>query len=216
LVSALMDAITRRLAARLNYLDARKSLLILSADKGALSAIGAPRELVDHRSRNSEILRFSFQAAFFCYCSMVAERTAGFAYALWKDQQSDIDCIFRRRTPNGVFEYEAVQLKEWPPLETSPSASLEGILAALPRHYTDNTGLRVGVYLNRDSVVPVGELPIPAIRVASLWLYGLGGRPGTEAFLCGNLLQGVRTVQLVGLPKLPSSLTALPRSANAD
>jgi hypothetical protein len=211
-----MDAITRRVAANLSYLDAKKSLLLHSARKTPLAAHGAPASLVDSRGHALERERFSFQAAFFCYGCMIGEKGDSWAYALWEEQQSDFDCIFRRRSANGSWAYEPVQLKEVPPAEPKDSVSLETLFAKLATHYRNNRDLRVGIYLNRDGVTQLDHLAVPMTNVASLWLYGVGGELSNGGFLFGNLLTTDRRLVHFELPKLPASLTMLPRSARAD
>lgn len=210
-----MDAITRRVASGLQYLDAKKSFLLHIARRTPLTAFGAPASLVDSRDRALERLRFSFQAAFFCYGCMAAEGGTAYSYALWETQQSDIDCIFRRRSTNGTWAYEPVQLKEVPPPDANVSASLDALLANLAAHYRDNRHLRIGIYLNRDSVVQFDRLIVPSVNISSLWLYGVSGELANHGFLLGNMLSAQRNSVHFELPRLPASLTDLPRSANA-
>jgi len=145
---------------------------------------------------------------------MAAEDTKGMAYALWPEQQSDIDCVCRRRVASGGLTYEAVQLKEWPSVETAPG--LQDLLTALPGRYAANRDLRVGIYLNREANTPLSHLSIPSIAIGSLWFYGLSGDLPNQGFLCGDLLRDEKTVYQFPLPRPGSSLTALPRSADAD
>ncbi len=211
-----MDTITRRIAAGLRYLDPTKSLLLLGAARTSLAVAGAPTSRIDARARTHEGQRFSFQAAFFCFATAQAEADDSLAYAMWPEQGSDIDCIFRRRAADGTHHFDAVQLKELPPQETAPAVSLESLLQSLSRRYPDSRELRVGIYLNRDEVTAMDRLAVPIIRVAGAWLYGLGGRLPNGGFLFGNLLATERNLAEFTLPRLPGSLTALPRSILAD
>lgn len=210
-----MDAITRRIASSLHFHDAADSLLMHQARRMPLSAYDAPAKRIDSRGHARERERFDFQATFFCYACMIAEGGTAWAYALWKEQQSDIDCIFRRKQLDGKWAYEPVQLKEALPADTN-SASMEAFFSDLSAKNYTNPNLQIGIYMNRATSLQPDRLVVPPINVSSLWMYGEGGKFANGGFLCGNLLNAKRNLVCFELPRLPSSLTNLPRSTSAE
>lgn len=209
-----MDVIASRIAARLRYLDPLRSLRQLRAHRDSLVACGAPQSWVDARTRARERERFSFQAAFFAYLCSMHEGDSSLCYALWEDQQSDTDCVFRRSDPDGRMSYEPVQLKELPSIR--PMVTINSLLEGLAQTYVNSSDLRVGVFLNRDENIRLNDLVIAPTRLASLWLFGLDAARKEGCFLCGNLLNQSYQVDEFLLPRRPQSLTELAGDAYVD
>ncbi|MFN0069212.1 MAG: hypothetical protein ACKVYV_16450 [Limisphaerales bacterium] len=168
----------------LEYVGPRKALLLnfffrsLSAVKG-------------WRTRTLEAYRFKEQAALFCYGMKMAMPTHDWAFAMWPEQQSDIDCVFRIKS-EGSRRYLKVQLKEVVPESINQTASVQQILQKF-NNSKASRGLVVGVYINRNGTLVVKDLILPEGFDGQVWLLGLCGENNQRRFLVGDLMNDPKT-----------------------
>lgn len=81
-----------------------------------------------------------------------------------------------------------MQLKEAVPHDVNPSASVQGIVDALAK-YSDSSELTVAIHLNQRSYFDPGELSIPDLRIAALWIFGAISEDESDWGLWGNFLE---------------------------
>jgi hypothetical protein len=166
------------------YHDPR-GVLIGLADAAAKHG---PLESRTMRKREMRPYAQHWQAALFCYgMSQMASQPLQYAMA----EHEDYDCIFRG-VVRGVPVYSRVQLKELPPAEINPEASLEKGLQQLECKYYSGNNLVVAMHVNRAMErFRVGEVAIPKhLRISELWLYGCINPPRGEWLVYGNMLGG--------------------------
>jgi hypothetical protein len=110
------------------------------------------------------------------------------SFALWPDENSPIDAVFRRRAASGEMAFEFVQLKEVAPEAVNPKHSLQAVLDDLPTKYSSGDGFTVGIHVHHNTTTDLGALRLPKLSGGRIWLFGAGGEPPHDSFLVGDLL----------------------------
>jgi hypothetical protein len=175
-------------ARRLSYISPRKALLLSMVwDAGMhLSQIEQVERLWHNRRMRWRLTMK--QAALMCMGRKAMFDLEKWSFALWPEENSPVDAVFRRQRDGAPDEYEFVQLKEWVSNELNPNQSLQEVLDRLPQRYPDATGLMIGIHVNRNATTTLGDLRMPRLAGASLWFFGIGGEP-FDSFLIGDLLR---------------------------
>ena len=83
--------------------------------------------------------------------------------------------------------YAPVQLKELVPAPLNPSASIEGLISSLGK-YVDSRNLTVVIHLNQRKRFNLGELRIPKLAIAGLWMFGAVNPDQSSWGLWGDFL----------------------------
>ncbi|WP_146180342.1 hypothetical protein [Opitutus sp. ER46] len=138
---------------------------------------------------------FMRQAGLMCMGRKALHPEDHWAFALWPEENSPVDAVFRRRSPAGNEEFEFVQLKEFVPEDLNPRQSLQSLLDRLMGRYPEAGGFTIGINVNRDATTNLGQLRVPPLRNGSIWLFGVGGEAPFDCFLLGDLL---RPAELTG------------------
>ena len=184
-----MEPILRNQMAKLEFVGPRKALLASQIRRTFTDHPCFPKPIRDWRLHRLNRHRFLEQAALLCFGRKCVDSSASWAVALWPEEHSDIDCVFRRRAISGDEQFELVQLKEWVPEELNKTQTLQSLLDELPTSYPVSPDVAVGIYMNRIAQTKLADLRVPKLNISALWLFGAGGEPPHNSFLFGNVLQ---------------------------
>jgi hypothetical protein len=183
-----MSSVLENLADTLDYTGPRKGLLMSLVFQVTSERPGIPKSFQNWRAHGLKKRLFQRQAALFCFGRKCAAAEDEWAFALWPDENSLIDAVFRRCKPSGEKMFEFIQLKEVVPEDINPEHSLQIVLDDLPNKYPETGGITVGIHLHRNITTDLGSLRLPKLNGGSLWLFGLGGKPPQNCILVGDLL----------------------------
>lgn len=172
------------------YFDSREVLLKLRAIEESLADYKIEGPVISLRTRHLRPYNERRQAALFCY-GISRLRRHPISYA--PVEAEDFDCV-ARWTEGDTTHYTPIQLKELPPNELNPKVALEAELAKLAK-YASSPELCVAFYLNRNLRLDLGQLRIPKLNIAELWLYGATTPDKSTWRLWGNLLASPVSVE---------------------
>ena len=89
----------------------------------------------------------------------------------------------------GEQHFAPVQLKEVVPGKLNSAASLQATVNALASKYTDSLDLTVAIHLNQQMRFEPSAIDMPALRIASLWVFGSIAPDQSKWGLWGNFLE---------------------------
>ena len=156
-----------KLWSQYEYYDPKIVLPKLQRLRLMLSASDLPSKVKNLRTRNLQPERESWDTAVFCYL-MGRSRSLDIRFSRIED--SDYDSIFTWATEDGKC-FAPIQMKEFVPKETNPSANLEKLLDSLKK-YGDSGELIVGIKLNREASIGFRCLSSKDLSVAEVWMFG--------------------------------------------
>ncbi len=84
--------------------------------------------------------------------------------------------------------FARVQLKEVVPPDLNPESSLNALLESLVGKYTDSQQLVLAVHLNRPMHFDPSAVRVPALGLASIWVFGSISPDDSEWALWGNFV----------------------------
>ena len=179
-----MDSISLRIFSKLEYRDPRPFLVCLRQFELEMSASDTP-DLIRHlRTNPLKPERELREAAIFCY--LVGQRM-GVTVGLAPGEDQDFDFIAAWSTQD-QSQFSPVQLKELPPDDTAPDATLQDILSGLGRKYPSSQELVVAIHLNRAITFDLTTLVVPPLPIAELWVFGATAADQNSWALWGDLL----------------------------
>jgi hypothetical protein len=177
------------LARKLAYSGPRKLLLMSLALDAPVSLLLTPEAAMRYRRRRNMKFKLHLrQAALMCFGRKCSEPTDSWTLAMWPEEYSPIDTVFRRRKKSGEETYEFVQLKEFVPTDVNPSQSLQELLDDIERKYPSAGRLTIGVHVHRDATTNLAILRYPKLKEGSLWFFSISdGEPPFDSFLIGDM-----------------------------
>jgi len=174
------------------YFDSREILLRLGKIERGLDSRSIPDRVIQLRTRGLRPFNERRQGALFCYgISCLIGRPI--AYAPVEDE--DFDCV-ARWADDDVMHYTPIQLKELPPNDLNPGASLEAELAKLAK-YVSSPQLCVAYYLNRQFHFDPSTLRIPKLPIGELWMFGATSPDKSRWRIWGDLLASPASTEYV-------------------
>jgi hypothetical protein len=205
-----MNSIIIRQAQKLEFFDPRKALLFALVQRVMFQHPHLPQNVQDWRTKKLQPELLKWQAALFCFGRKCIEAADKWEFAVWPEQNSDIDYVLRQTKSSGEIRFEFVQFKELVPDEINPEQSLQDLLDKLPEKYPSIGDFTIAINLYRNTTTNVDDLKKPHLPGGSLWLFGLGGEPPNNAFLYGDWLK-TPSLYYFAYPTFPpgASLTQL-------
>jgi hypothetical protein len=174
-----------KVARSLSYIGPRKALLLCVVWELFRQMHGDPDVWRRRGFRSRLLFR---QAGLFCWGRKQQYPDDHWSFAPWPEENSPVDTVFKRRSPNGPENFEFVQLKEWVPEDLNAAQSLQSLLNRIGERYPDAGGITIGINVNREASTELGDLLLPSIRNGSIWLFGIGDIQGYNCFLIGDLM----------------------------
>lgn len=163
--------------------DARAVLLKLNELEREIAGITMDDRVRRLRTRSLRPYHERRQAAIFCYGMGVV---CGTQVAFAPVENEDFDCI--ACWMNGDHQvFTAIQLKELPPSDLNPTATLDSELQKLTK-YARSHDLVVAFHVNRRTNVTFSDLVIPKLPISELWFFGSVAPDGREFMIWGNAL----------------------------
>lgn len=189
------------LARSLAYIGPRKALLLCMVWDVFGQMERLPGDPDAWRRRGFRPRLFLRQAGLFCLGRKRQHPEYHWAFALWPEENSLVDVVFKRRAADGTEAFEFVQLKEWVPGELNPKQSLQSLLDKIGERYPEAGGIAIGVNVNRNASTELSNLALPAIRNGSIWLFGIANIEGYNCFLIGDLMRPPAEMRLFMHPR---------------
>lgn len=178
-----MSSISLRSLERLEYRDPLPFLVQLRRFEQEVAKSETPAKLKALRTNSLKEWRETREAAIFCY--LMGRRT-GRTVLLARGENQDYDFV-ASWVDQGIQSYAPVQLKELVPATLNPSTSIEGLISSLGK-YVDSRNLTVVIHLNQRRRFSLGELKIPKLEIAGLWMFGAVAPDQCSWGLWGNFL----------------------------
>jgi hypothetical protein len=178
-----VNTIALRTFSKLEYRDTRPFLIRLRQLEIEISTSALHKRIRNLRTNRLKPERELREAAIFCY---LAGQRIGTMVGLAPGEGQDFDFVAAWWTEDGGH-FAPVQLKELPPKDTAPEASLQSIISDLAK-YTSSPELIVAIHLNRAFTFDSTMLTIPTLLVAELWAFGAIAPDQNTWALWGNLL----------------------------
>ncbi len=180
------ERVRRREWEKLEYHDPAEVLRRLRTFEPEVAASDLPDEVKSLRTHDQEGFKEGREAALFCHGLSVEVVLSTVYYAVFEDSDFDIVTVWEK---DGERHYTPVQLKEVPPAERNPRASIEETLLKLQKYRGPND-LVVAVFLNRRmGRVNLSDIQVPPLSIGGLWLFGAASEDGDEWFLYGDVLK---------------------------
>ncbi len=135
------------------------------------------------RLRTNDLRRYREwrDAALFTYgIGLATSRDIGYA----TEEAEDYDFI-TAWLHEGEQSFCPVQLKELPPADIAPKASLEALLTTLAR-FTQSTTTVLVIRLNRAEWIDFDSINLPAVGFAQVWLLGAASADASRWLLVGD------------------------------
>jgi hypothetical protein len=184
-----VDNITLRRWRTLHYLDPAEKLRRLRALERDLAyklrgtdLEPLTRNVLALRTPDTKKYREWRDAALFTYgMGLALGAKIGFA----TEETSDYDFVTAREE-GGTALFCAVQLKELPPAERNPEATVDGLLLGLPKKYAP-TQTVLAVRLSRAGHVDLARA-WPAVPFAGLWFFWASAPSGNKWSIYGDAL----------------------------
>ena len=178
-----MDRTSLRALEQLEYRDPLPFLIQLHRFEQEVAKSETPPKLKALRTNSLKEWRETREAAMFCY--LMGQR-AGRTVLLARGENQDYDFV-ASWLDQDTRSYAPVQLKELVPAPLNPSASIEGLISSLGK-YVDSRNLTVVIHLNQRKRFNLGELRIPKLAIAGLWMFGAVNPDQSSWGLWGDFL----------------------------
>lgn len=179
------SAIDLRVWSRLSYWDPRPILIGL-AEIGSSEWLDAlPYKVKSLRTQELHVFHERRLGALFFYLIGLAQREL-VSFAHLEDADYDFVGHFAR---DGVPHFVPVQMKELPPDFLNPTATLQGIVDASRKKYTDASDVTIAISVNRVGDVRPGDLDLSGLNLGGLWLFGAAQADQSRWLLIGDLLK---------------------------
>ncbi|MGB4064421.1 MAG: hypothetical protein WBK19_11415 [Azonexus sp.] len=178
-----VNSIALRTFSNLEYRDPRPFLVRLRQLEFEVANSASHKRIRNLRTNRLKAERELREAAIFCY---LAGQRIGITVGLAPGEGQDFDVVAAWLTQDGGH-FAPVQLKELPPKDTAPEASLQRIISDLAK-YTSSPELVVAIHLNRAFRFDLSTLTIPNLPIAELWAFGATAPDQSTWALWGNLL----------------------------
>lgn len=169
---------------KLSYRNAHDDLVNLRRVETEAAPLLLDERVRALRRNNQKKFREWREAALFCYG--IGEVVLRRKVALAVFESLDFDFIARWRDEE-TEHYVPVQIKELPPKNISPTAELNAVISKLSK-YPVSQDTVVVVHVNRRLKLAPGDLDLPNLKIAELWLMGATTPDQSGWFLWGNLL----------------------------
>ena len=171
----------------LEYRDPRPFLVRLRELEPRVAESNLPTKVKNLRTNPLKWSRQLREGALFCYgMSQRIGQTVFLSPS--EDEDRDYD-IVASWTVDETHHLAPVQLKTLVPHDLNPSASVQQVVDALGKKYTDSADLTVAIYLNRQIHFDPSRVVIPSLKLAGLWVFGAISEDGREWALWGDFLQ---------------------------
>jgi hypothetical protein len=182
------DELRTREWSRLRYFDPRLTLPRMRTTEIQIARHGShlPRRLRELRTNGTKRFRELRDAAIFCYGMATSVLGKPVYYANHESEDFDVIARFvdeQEETDN----YVPLQLKELPPEDLNPTATIEGIYHSLKSRQALRRTVVAIKLNNRDGVLT--RLPRPRFVVAGLWFFWKTSQEHDSWCLFGDAMQ---------------------------
>ncbi len=187
-----MDRIFQRQLAALDYVDPED---LLREIRPSVVGILQKPETVKHLSQaEKNVILEKHQAGYLALLSKRHSEGFGVDVKVAYGEIADCDCVIRAVDPVRGTVYKLTQLKQLPPEEVNPSATLQRLMDGFKAQYRDPNNLIVAVWINRNSKVSFEELDFTGVGVEQLWFFGdsVTGDLTLDGGQVADLLLGLR------------------------
>lgn len=179
-----MDRTRLRATQQLDFRDPRQFLINLRNVEPSIAKSGLDSKVRRLRTNKLKPWREARDAALFCYG--MGQRI-GQTVFLARGESQDSD--FMASWVVGDEQHLApVQLKEVPPADLNPTASLDRIIQALTK-YVDSKDLTVAIRIGRAGHFDPAAVVVPPLNIAALWIFASISPNQSEWGLWGNFLE---------------------------
>ena len=170
---------------KLKYLDPEVVLSQLRGIELQLATSDLSPQVRNLRTNSFKRFREMREGALFCHA--MSARIGSKVYFSPTEAQ-DFDLVTSWASGD-CRHYAPLQIKEVVPAQLNQEASIQATIAALTK-YTDSTDLTVAIHLNRQCHFNPGNLEIPKLHIASLWIFGAVSLDQSIWGLWGDFLVG--------------------------
>jgi hypothetical protein len=186
-----VDDILTREWSKLTYFDPRTTLPRMRKAEELIARHGShlPQRMRELRTNKTKRFRELRDAAIFCYGISTCVVKVPVYYANYESQDFDVMTRFLK---DELDNYAPLQLKELPPEELNPVATIQGIYQSLAARPSLQRTV-VAIKLNQREEV-IERLPRPKFRVGGLWFFGKTAYGVNSWCLFGDCMDSSPTV----------------------
>jgi hypothetical protein len=175
-----------RTLASLNYKNPRAVLLEMRKVELAIAPADIDARVRHLRTNDLRNVRELRAASLFCYGM---SECMGMPMLVAHTEAQDYDAVVTW-VRDGTQSFAPIQLKEVVPSELNPTASVQEVINRLTK-YTDSPDLTVAIQLNRVISFTPGDLDIPPLRLAAIWIFCAISSDQSKWAIWGNFLDEV-------------------------
>jgi hypothetical protein len=179
-----MDRAWLRYAQKLEFQDPAPLLRRLRKVELEIAKSDVPEKIRKLRTNELKELRELREAAIFCHG--VSQRIGQTVY-VGRGESQDYDFV-ASWVVDDKQHLAPVQLKEVVPTDINPRSSLQATVDALKK-YVDSEQLTVAIHLNRHTSFDLGQLIIPTLNIAAIWVFAALAPDQSVWGLWGNFME---------------------------
>lgn len=179
-----MDAAWKRKAGKQRYVVTTHLLQRLREIEYEVMQVIPPSRERRLQTRDTMPLRELREAALLCHgLATRFGETIGVTH--WEEHDHDAVALIQKP---GESCFYPLQMKQLPPDDLNPQASLQDIIDSLPAKYPRSPQLTVGISLNRNQHIDFHALSIPRMNIGGLFFFGASSPDQSEWILWGDVL----------------------------